>query len=60
MAAAKAAVLAELEPVRGFLLVLERVVVATFALGARHRDHHTVLFFCHRRVLEREAGTPET
>jgi hypothetical protein len=47
VAAAEAAVFAELEPVGGVLFVFERVVIATLALGARHRDHHAILFFCH-------------
>ena len=50
MAAAKAAVLAQLEPVGGVLFVLERVVVPALALGACHRYHHAVLFFCHRSI----------
>jgi hypothetical protein len=45
--AAKAAVLAQLEPVGGVLFVFERVVVPAFALGARHRYHHAVFFLCH-------------
>jgi hypothetical protein len=36
--AAKAAVLAELEPLGRLLLVLGRAVVAPLALGARQRD----------------------
>jgi hypothetical protein len=45
--AAKAAVLAQLEPVGRVLFVFERVVVSALALGAGHRYHHAVLFFCH-------------
>ena len=45
--AAEAAVLAELQPVRGLLLVLLRVVVPALALGARQNDHHTRFFLCH-------------
>jgi hypothetical protein len=64
VAAAPAAVFAELEPFAGFLPVFERVVVSPLALGAGHRHHHTVLFFRHRRsrrgvVLSRGAGKHE-
>lgn len=47
MAAAKAAVLAQLEPFRRFLLIFLRVVIAAFAFRTRHNDHHAILFFCH-------------
>jgi hypothetical protein len=47
MAAAEAAILAQLEPFRGLLLVLLRVVIPAFALGARHDDHHAILFLGH-------------
>src|SRR5579884_2062618 len=47
MAAAEAAILAQLQALSGFLLVLLRVVIAAFALGARHNDHHAILFFSH-------------
>jgi hypothetical protein len=50
--AAKAAVLAQLEPVGGVLFVFERVVVPALALRAGHRYHHAVLFFCHRSIRE--------
>jgi len=60
VAAAPAAVFAELETVAGLLPVFERVVVSALALGAGHRHHHTVLFFRHRSVSRRVgAGTPE-
>jgi hypothetical protein len=52
VAAAKAAVLAQLEPVGGVLFVFERVVVPALALGAGHRYHHAVFFFCHRSIRE--------
>jgi hypothetical protein len=47
VAAAEAAVFAELQPVGRVLFVFERVVVAALALGASHGYHHAVLFFCH-------------
>ena len=47
VAAAEAAIFAELEPVRRFLLVLLRVVIAALALGARHHNHHAIFFLCH-------------
>jgi hypothetical protein len=47
MAAAKAAVLAQFEPFRRFLLIFLRIVVAALALRACHNDHHAVLFFRH-------------
>jgi hypothetical protein len=50
VAAAEPAILAQLQPFRGFLFVLLRVVVATLALGASHHDHHAILFFCHSSV----------
>jgi hypothetical protein len=45
--AAEAAVFAELQPVRGLLLIFLRVVVPALALGARQNDHHARFFFCH-------------
>src|ERR1700676_49799 len=63
VAPAEAAILAQLEPLAGLLLVLEGVVVAPLALGASHRNHHPGLFFRHRGVLERwraEPGRRET
>jgi hypothetical protein len=47
MAAAEPAVFAEFEPIGGLLLVLLRVVVATLALRAGHRNHHALLFLGH-------------
>jgi hypothetical protein len=47
VASAEAAVFAELQPVRGLLLVFLRVVVPAFALGARQDDHHSRFFLCH-------------
>ena len=58
MAAAPAAILAQLEPVAGLLPILERVVVPPLALGAGHRYHDTVFFFCHRRVLGKGLWAP--
>ncbi len=52
MAAAKAAVLAKLEPIGRVLFILERVVVPALALGAGHRYHHAVFFLCHRSIRE--------
>jgi hypothetical protein len=46
--AAEAAVLAELQPVRGLLLIFLRVVVTALALGAGHHYHHACLFLCHQ------------
>jgi hypothetical protein len=47
MATAEAAILAQLHTVGGLLLVFLRVVIAAFALRARHHDHHAILFFSH-------------
>jgi hypothetical protein len=47
MAAAKAAILAELEPLGRLLPVFERVVVPSPALGAGHHYHHAIFFFRH-------------
>ena len=47
MAAAEAAILAQLQPVRRFLLVFLRVVVAALALGAGHHHHHARFFLSH-------------
>jgi hypothetical protein len=58
VAAAETAVLAQFEPVRGLLLVLERVVVAPLALGASHGNHHTGFFFRHRGSSRKGAGVP--
>jgi hypothetical protein len=48
LAPAPAAIFAELQPFGGLHLIFESVIVAPLALSARQRDHHTVLFFCHR------------
>jgi len=45
--AAEAAVLAELQPVRGLLFVLLRVVVPALTLSARQDNHHARFFLCH-------------
>jgi hypothetical protein len=50
MAAAEAAVFAELQPVGRILLVFERVVIPALALGAGHRHHHAVFFLRHRSI----------
>jgi hypothetical protein len=47
MAAAKTAVLAQLEPFCRLLLIFLRIVVAALALRARQNDHYAILFFCH-------------
>jgi hypothetical protein len=52
MAAAEPAVFAEFEPIGGLLLVLLRVVVATLALRAGHRDHHALFFLRHFPVSQ--------
>src|SRR5579884_2881335 len=49
VAPAPPAILAQLEPLRRLLLVLERVVIPALALGARHRHHHAGFFFRHGR-----------
>ena len=56
VAAAKAAVLAELQPIGRVLFVFERVVITTFAIGASHDYHHAVLFFCHRSIRETQSA----
>jgi hypothetical protein len=45
--AAKAAILAQLEPVGRLLFVLLRVVVAAFAIVAGQNYHDAVFFFRH-------------
>jgi hypothetical protein len=50
VATTEPAVLAQLEPVGGFLLVLLRIVVATLAFRAGHRDPHTRFFLRHYPV----------
>jgi hypothetical protein len=45
---AEAAVFAELQTVRRFLFIFLRIVVATFALGAGHHNHHSIFFFRHQ------------
>jgi hypothetical protein len=52
VAPAEAAILAQLQAVGGFLLVLLRVVVATLALRAGHRDHHASFFLRHYPVSQ--------
>jgi hypothetical protein len=54
VAAAKTAVLAQLEPFRRLLFVFKRVVVAALALRARHHNYHTIIFFCHFKSLEHQ------
>ncbi len=56
MAAAEPAVLAQLHVLRGLLLVFLRVVITALALGARHDDHHAILFLSH--VPLPRAGLP--
>jgi hypothetical protein len=47
MTAAKAAILAELEPVGRFLFIFLSVVVAAFALRAGHHNHDSIFFLRH-------------
>jgi hypothetical protein len=47
VAAAEAAVFAQLQPFRRLLLVFLRVIVAALALGARQYDHYACFFLCH-------------
>ena len=52
MAAAEAAILAQLEPVRRLRFILLRVVIPALALGARHHDHHARFFLCHQPITD--------
>jgi hypothetical protein len=47
MTAAKAAILAELEPVGRLLFVLLRIVVTAFAIVAGQNYHDAIFFFRH-------------
>ena len=47
VAAAEAAIFAQLEPVRRLRFVFLRVVVAAFALGASHHHHDACFFLSH-------------
>ena len=68
VAAAEAAILAELQAIRGLLLVFLRVVVPALAVRARHHDHHAILFLRHlspkqaaaagRPTLNKRTGGP--
>jgi sulfite exporter TauE/SafE len=51
VAAAEAAVFAELQPVRRFLLIFLGVVITALALRASHNNHYTILFFCHLQSI---------
>jgi hypothetical protein len=59
VAPAEAAVLAKLEPGGGFLLVLLRVVIATLALRAGHRNHHASFFLRHYPVSQDVGASAE-
>lgn len=48
VAAAEAAILVELQPIRRLLLVLLRIVVAALALSACQNYHYTRFFLGHR------------
>jgi hypothetical protein len=48
VATAKAAILAELQPVRRLSLVFLRVVIAALALSTGKNHHHARLFLCHQ------------
>jgi hypothetical protein len=47
MNSAEPTVLPNLKTLGRMLLVLERIVIPTLALGAGQHHHHTVLFFRH-------------
>ena len=59
VAPAEAAVLAQLQALRGFLLVFLRVVISALALGARHRNHHALLFLRHYPVSQDVGASAE-
>jgi hypothetical protein len=59
VAPAKAAILAELQTVGRFLLILLRVVVPTLALRAGHRDHHALFFLRHYPVSQDVGASAE-
>jgi hypothetical protein len=52
VAPAETAVFAQFQTVRGFLLVLLRVVIAPLALRASHRNHNALLFLRHYPVSQ--------
>lgn len=59
MAAAKAAIFAELKPSRGLLFVFLRVIISALAFRTSHRDHHSLLFLRHFPVSQDVGASAE-